>query len=341
MLETIWFALWGILWAVYFMLDGFDLGIGILNPFLAKTEADRGMTYQAMGPFWDGNEVWLITAGGVTFAAFPTTYAVMFSALYTPLLLILFGLIFRAVSIEYRTKVDNPGWIWLWDVGSFLGSLLPALLFGVAFANIFMGVPIDKEGVLQGNLLDLLNPYGLLGGVLFVLLFAEHGALWLAAKTEGLLEERAGRFAGALWWPLVVIAVAFLGATAVYTKLYENYLAMPPLFILPALAVVALLLVKPFIISASWWKAWTASAVVIACATLFGVAGMYPNLLPSSLDPSFNLTIWNSASSPLTLKIMLGVALTFVPVVIAYQIWGYYLFRGKVGRGDSLSHEGY
>ena len=165
MLETIWFVLWGVLWAVYFMLDGFDLGLGSLLPVLAKNDTERRVVYNAMGPVWDGNEVWLITAGGVTFAAFPGTYAVMFSALYTPLLLLLFGLIIRGVAFEFRSKLEDLGWRKLWDTCLIVGSFVPALLLGVAFANIFQGIPIDKNGVFHGTLLTLLNPYGLLGGL--------------------------------------------------------------------------------------------------------------------------------------------------------------------------------
>jgi cytochrome bd ubiquinol oxidase subunit II len=341
MLETIWFLLWGILWAVYFMLDGFDLGVGMVSPFLAKNDVEKRIAYNSMGPFWDGNEVWLITAGGVTFAAFPTTYAVMFSALYTPLLLLLFALILRAVSLEFRSKVDTDGWRKLWDVCHLIGSFVPALLLGVAFANIFQGIPIDAEGDFHGNLFTLLNPYGLLGGALFVLLFLVHGALWLAIKAEGDLGQRAGRAAGALWWPLLVVAVLFLGATWFATELYNNYLNNPPLLLIPLITVVALLANRVFMAQQSWWKAWFASSLTIVGATLFGVVGLFPNLLPSSLDPVYSLTIYNSASSPLTLKIMLGVALTFVPIVIAYQIWCYYLFRGKVTLEDLASDEAY
>lgn len=341
MLETIWFVLWGVLWAVYFMLDGFDLGLGTLTPFIARTEADKRVAYNSMGPVWDGNEVWLITAGGVTFAAFPTTYAVMFSSLYSPLLLILFGLIFRAVAFEFRGKVDSPAWRRLWDICHFVGSFGPALLFGVAFANIFQGVPIDGKGILQGNLLSLLNPYGILGGVLFVLLFLVHGALWLAIKSDQDLEARAGSVAGKLWWALLVVAVIFLGATWFATKLYLNYVQYPVLFVIPLLAVAALLAVKVFIAGRSWWKAWFASSATIVAATLFGVVGLYPNLLPSSLDPAFSMTAFNSASSPLTLKIMLVVALIFVPIVIAYQAWGYYIFREKLTDDDLASEEAY
>src|SRR5512133_3487177 len=191
MLETIWFVIWGVAWAVYFMLDGFDLGLGTLFPFLAKNETDKRVIVNAMGPFWDGNEVWLITAGGVTFAAFPRTYATMFSALYTPLMLLLFALILRGVSFEFRGKIHSATWAKVWDTCLVVGSFVPALLLGVAFANIFAGIPIDREGIFQGNLFTLLNPYGLAGGVLFVLLFSVHGALWLATRSEGDLHARA------------------------------------------------------------------------------------------------------------------------------------------------------
>jgi cytochrome d ubiquinol oxidase subunit II len=302
---------------------------------------DRRVAYNSIGPFWDGNEVWLITAGGVTFAAFPTTYAVMFSALYTPLLLLLFALILRAAAQEFRSKVDNVAWRKLWDVCHFVGSFVPALLLGVAFANIFQGIPIDAEGDFHGNLLTLLNPYGLLGGILFVLLFLVHGAIWLAIKAEAPLEERAGKAAGRIWWVLLIVAVLFLVATWFATNLYANYLTYPVLLLIPLITVLALLAVRVFIAKREWWKAWFASALTIVGATLFGVIGLYPNLFPSSMNPAYSLTIFNSASSPLTLKIMLGVALTFVPIVLLYQIWGYYLFKDKVTEEDVASEEGY
>lgn len=341
MLETIWFILWGVLWAVYFMLDGYDLGAGILGPFLARNETDRRVIYNSMGPFWDGNEVWLLTAGGVTFAAFPTTYAVMFSALYTPLLLLLFALILRAVALEYRGKEEAASWRRIWDVLHFIGSFVPALLLGVAFANIFKGIPIDGEGIFHGNLLTLLNPYGLLGGALFVLLFVVHGALWLAIKADGPLGTRAGDAAATLWTVLLVVAVLFLGATWIATPLYGNYLSYPVLWLIPLLTVAALLATRAFVAKKAWWSAWFASSVTIVGATLFGVAGLFPNLFPSSLSPAYSLTVSNSSSTPYTLKIMLGVALTFVPIVIAYQVWSHYLFREKVTQEDLEAEEAY
>ncbi len=334
MLETIWFLLWGILWAVYFMLDGFDLGLGTLMPVLAKNDTERRLIYRVMGPFWDGNEVWLITAGGVTFAAFPTTYAAMFSGLYSALMLILFALIIRGVSFVFRDEVHTTGWKAFWDACLTIGSFLPALLLGVAFANIFQGLPYDQDFVFQGSLFTLLNPYGLAGGILFVLLFLVHGSLWLAVKSEGELQARAGKLVSKLWAALLVVAVIFLLATRRQTFLYDNYGAHPVLFLIPLLAVAALIATRVFIAKASWWRAWFASSVTIVGVTLFGVVGLYPKLLPSSIDPAFSLTITNSASSPLTLKIMIVVALTFVPIVIAYQVWVHYIFRHKATEED-------
>jgi len=330
MLETIWFILWGVLWAFYFMLDGFDLGAGTLMPFVAKNDAEKSLVYRSIGPFWDGNEVWLITAGGVTFAAFPATYAVMFSSLYTPLMFILFALILRGAALELRGKTESKTSRAIWDICFVAGSFLPALLFGVAFANIFRGVPIDGEGVLQGNLLTLLNPYGLLGGLLFLFLFLLHGSIWLATKSEGNVHQRAAAIARRLWSVVLIVAVLFLVFTAFQTKLYENYMASPVLFIIPLLCVCALLTTRFFIGKQSYWKAWFASCATIATATLFGVIGLFPSLFPSSLNPAYSMTIHNSASSQLTLKIMLVVALIFVPIIIVYQSWVFNLFKAKV-----------
>ncbi len=341
MLPIIWFILWGVLWAVYFMLDGFDLGIGTFMPFLAKDDTDRRVIYRAMGPFWDGNEVWLITAGGVTFAAFPATYAVMFSGLYSALMLILFALILRGVSIAFRGQVDDPRWRRLWDTGFFLGSFLPALLLGVAFANLFKGIPIDAEGIFQGTLFTLLNPYGLAGGILFVLLFIVHGSLWLAVKSHGDLHQRAAALAAKAWVALLIMAVLFLLATMKWTSLFDNYAARPVLLLIPVIAVAALIAMRVFIGREQWWKAWFASSLTIVGITLFGVVGLFPNLLKSSLNPAYSLTAFNSSSSPLTLKIMLGVALTFVPLVIAYQVWVHFLFKEKVQPEDLAQKEGY
>ncbi len=341
MLETTWFVLWGLLWAMYFILDGFDLGMGILLPKIAATEEEKRTIFNAAGPFWDGNEVWLITAGGVTFAAFPRAYAVMFSALYAPLLILLFALILRAVSFEFRNKAQSATWRKVWDAFQFLGSFVPALLLGVAFANIFMGIPIDGDGVYHGNILKLLNIYGLLGGLFFLLMFAYHGALWLGIKSGGALHDKAVRTAKITWFYLLAGAVAFLAATAFYTPLFTNMLETPPLLIFPVLAVAMLFITRGMLANGSLLGAWLCSACFILSVTFFGVLGMYPALLPSSLDPAWSITIHNAASSQLTLKLMLGVTVCFVPVVLVYQFWVHKIFYGKVTREDLDSEHSY
>ena len=333
-LESLWFFLWGLLWALYFMTDGFDLGIGTLYPFLGKNDTEKNIMINSMGPLWDGNEVWLLTAGGVTFAAFPLVYAVMFSSLYSALMLILFALILRGVSFEFRNKIESKGWTKIWDACIFVGSAAPAILFGVAFANIFRGIPIDQEGLYHGTLFTLLNPYGLLGGVLFLLLFIQHGANWLAIKTSGDLQDRAVTTAKITWPILLVVAVVFLATSGVATPLYDNYLAHPALFLVILFTVVALLGVRVFLARGAWFKAWFSSAATIVGATFYGVIGLYPNLLPSSIDPAYSLSAHNASSTPLTLKIMLTVVIIFVPIVLAYQIWTYNLFKDKVTEED-------
>lgn len=323
------------------MTDGFDFGIGTLYPFLGKTDQEKRIMINALGPLWDGNEVWLITAGGVTFAAFPLVYSVMFSSLYSALMLILFALILRGVSFEFRGKVDNPLWRKVWDTCIFIGSFTPALLFGVAFANIFKGIPIDHNGIYHGTLFTLLNPYGLLGGILFVLLFTNHGALWLSIRSEGDLHERAVSTVNKLWPVLVCVAVVFLIASKFSTRLYDNYVEHPAFFIVIVVTVLALLSVRLFLARKAYFKAWFASALTIAGVTFFGVIGLYPNLFPSSLNPRYSLTAYNASSSPLTLKIMLIVVILFIPVVIGYQIWVYTLFKGKVTEADLAYEEAY
>lgn len=341
MLETIWFAVWGVTWAVYCMLDGFDLGLGTMMPILARNDHERRVIFNAQGPFWDGNEVWLITAGGVTFAAFPTAYAVMFSALYLPLLLLLFGLILRGVSFEFRNKVDSPAWRAVWDWCMVVGSFLPTLLLGVAFANLFRGLPIDGEGFMQADFFSLLSPYALLGGALFVLLFAVHGSLWLAIKAEGELQQRAAASARFLWMPMLAVAVVFLITTYFSTPLWHNLLSRPYLLVLPVLAVAGLLGARLFAGMQRWWWAWGSSSVGIAGAVLFGVAGMFPNLIMSRLSEEYSITAFNAASSPLTLSIMLGVVLVFLPPVLIYQTWVYRTFGGKVTAAMLASDESY
>lgn len=336
-LQIIWFILWSVLWAVYFLLDGFVLGTGMLHFILGRNDTEKRVLVNTYGPVWDGNEVWLITAGGATFAAFPTTYALMFSYLYTALLLLLFCLIIRGVSFEFRGKIDNPFWKGAWDKAIFLSSFLIALLLGVAFGNIFKGLPMDAAGY-HGNIIALLNPYGLLTGVFFVLLFAVHGALYASLRTTGDLSARAKALAAKIWPLLLVIAVGFLIYTAFATKLYDNYLRVPYLLIVPFLAVSALLGIRIFVARGATLYAFAASSVTILFVTFTGVIGLFPNLIPSNLDTSYSMTIYNTSSSFLTLGIMTVVALIFVPIVIVYKIWVYRLFRTPVTSEDIVEN---
>ena len=336
--QITWFILWAVLWAVYFMLDGFVLGTGMLHRYLTKNDEEKRVLINAVGPVWNGNEVWLITAGGATFAAFPRTYALMFSYLYSALLLLLFSLIIRGVSLEFRGKINNDNWKKSWDIGILAGSMLPALLLGVAFGNIFSGLPMDGTGY-HGSLLSLLNPYGLLTGLLFVLLFLVHGSLYVCVKTEGDLCARSSATADKLWPAELLIAVTFLIATAFATKLYENYMSTPLLLAVPLIAVAALLGIKVFLARGKPLMAFASSCVTIVMVVFTGVVGLYPNLIPSSIDPVHSLTIFNSSSSIYTLKIMTVVALVFVPIVIAYKIWVYRIFRPIVTVEDVIKKE--
>lgn len=341
LLQITWFVLWAVLWAVYFMLDGFVLGMGFLSRFIAKDDTEKRILINSVGPVWDGNEVWLLTAGGATFAAFPTTYALMFSYLYTALLLLLFSLIVRGVSFEFRGKIESSDWKQAWDVAIMVSSFLPALLFGVAFGNIFKGLPMDAAGY-HGGLISLLNPYGILTGLLFVCMFAVHGALYVTVKTTGELSARAFALAKLLWMPLLLVAVVFLGYTAYATKLYDNYLKVPVLFVVPLIAVLSLVAVQLFMLKNAPLKSFVASCLTIVFVVVTGVTGLFPNLIPSSLDPAYSLTIFNSSSSQYTLTIMTVVAFIFVPTVILYKIWAYRVFRAPVTEKDVLeNHEAY
>jgi cytochrome bd ubiquinol oxidase subunit II len=343
--QITWFVLWSVLWAVYFMLDGFVLGTGFLSAFIARNDTEKRILINAVGPVWDGNEVWLLTAGGATFAAFPTTYALMFSNLYSALILLLFSLIVRGVSFEFRGKLDGVAWKGMWDKAILVSSFLPALLFGVAFGNIFRGIPMRNDFTTlqftyEGSLVGLLNPYGLVTGILFVLLFAVHGSLYISLKTVGDLRVRATAMANNIWPVLLFVAILFLGYTWPATKLYNNFIAVPVLLVIPVIAVVSLLMVKVFAGRSETGKAFIFSCLTIVFVVFTGVAGLFPNLLPSNLDAASNLTIFNSSSSLLTLKIMTAVALIMVPIVICYKIWVYRIFRARITEEDVLGDPG-
>lgn len=331
-LQIIWFALWGLLWAIYFGLDGFDLGSGMWAG-IAKDKKERDAVISSLAPVWDGNEVWVITAGGVTFAAFPNIYAAMFSSLYIPLILILLGLVLRVVAIEFYHHMDySPAWQNFWAKILGIGSLVVALLFGVAFGNLFEGLPITAEGW-QGNVtLSLLNPYGILVGLLFVCAFLMNGASWLAHKVpDEMVRQKYFGLAKKLYPVVLVLAVLTLGLAFVMTKLWANYLAIPVLLIVPLAAVVLLLWTGVILYkNGNPFKAlWTGSLTVLLAA-VWGVGGMFPNMIFSKLEPEIAMTCFNSSSSQYTLTFMLIVVLIFLPFVLLYQGFALKTF-GKQG----------
>jgi cytochrome bd ubiquinol oxidase subunit II len=339
-LQILWFILWGLLWAVYFMLDGFDFGVSMLRPFLARDEGERRVALHAIGPTWNGNEVWLITAGGATFAAFPAVYASMFSFLYLPMFLILLSLILRGVAIEFREKVENPRWHGVWDWILAVSSFTAPLVLGLGFGNIFRGLAFDSTGY-HGTFWRLFNPYGLLTALLFIVLFLQHGAVWLGLKSTGELKERSRRFATVIWWIVLVVAAGFLVATAFATRLLGNFLAGPWWFLVPLIAVLALVDLRMFVSRGLMLPAFVASSVTIVLVIATGLIGMYPHLIPSRLDPAAGLTIFNASSGQYTLRVMTIVALIFVPIVVVYQFLVYRFFRKAMTKEEASEAEGY
>lgn len=330
-LTTIWFLLVAVLFTGYFILEGFDFGVGMLLPVLGRDDRERRVLINTIGPVWDGNEVWLITAGGAMFAAFPEWYATLFSGFYLPLLLILLALIARGVAFEYRHKRPEASWKRRWDHAIFFGSLLPAILWGVAFANILRGVPLTADHEYAGGFFNLLNPYALLGGATTGALFLTHGAVFIALKTVGDIRHRAAALAVRVGIATAVLAVAFLTWSL---TIRANTAAIA----LAVAAAVALLggLAAAYARREGWAFIGTAAAIGLAVATLF--TALFPNVLPSTLDAAGTLTTTNAASTPYTLKIMTWVAVIFTPIVLAYQGWTYWVFRKRIGVAHIPQH---
>jgi cytochrome bd ubiquinol oxidase subunit II len=329
-LETLWFVLIAVLWAGYFVLEGFDFGVGMLLPFVPRDDRERGVLLGTIGPVWDGNEVWLVVAGGATFAAFPAWYATMFSGFYVALLLVLFFLIVRVVSFEWRTKSESPGWRATWTWANTVGSAGAALVWGVGLANLVGGVPIDGNGDFAGSLADLFSPYTVTAGVAVVVLFAFHGATFLALRTMDDLHARSQRAARRLALPATLLAAVFLVWTVAVAMDRNDKDLFPPA--LPAaLGVGALALAVWFVLAGKDSRAFTMTALgtVALVATLF--TSLYPRVMVS--NPSFenSLTVDGAASSHYALAVMSVVALVFVPVVLLYQGWTYYVFRHRLG----------
>jgi cytochrome d ubiquinol oxidase subunit II len=327
-LNVVWFILIVILYAGFFFLEGFDFGVGILLPFLGKNDTERRAIINTIGPHWDGNEVWLIVAGGATFAAFPHWYATLFSGFYPAFFLLLFALILRGVALEFRSKDKNPKWRSLWDWATFTGSLLAALLLGVAFANLAKGIPVDADWNYTGTLWTLLNPYGLIGGLAAIASFMLIGSIFLSLKTTGPLMERAEAISRKLWIVAAVVLLLLLVATFFYTDILSHSGA--PAVIVAVLSFIGLLAVGYFIYCKrqGWAFALVGLHIILAVVACFWI--MFPRVIISSLDAANNLTIYNASSTPYTLQVMTIVAVIFVPVVLAYQIWTYWVFRKRI-----------
>ena len=330
-LAIIWFVLIAVLWCGYFVLEGFDFGVGILLPFIGKNEAERRTVVSTLGPVWDGNEVWLLTAGGATFAAFSLWYATLFSGFYLALLLILVALIIRGVAFEFRSKrgtATSPNWRRNWDIAIFIGSFVPALLWGVAFANIVAGVPLELQNgnsEFTGNLFTLLNPYALLGGLVTLGLFTTHGAVFLALKTDGDIRTRANKMAGQFGIITAVLAVAF----GVWTQLAHSNNAAASAVVLALVVIAWVGALAANRMGREGW-AFIASAATMVFVVVFLFVCLYPNVMPSSTNPDATLTVQNAANSQYTLTIMTWVAVILTPIVLVYQAWTYWIFRKRL-----------
>ncbi|MFF7488406.1 cytochrome d ubiquinol oxidase subunit II [Streptomyces luteogriseus] len=323
-LHDVWFVLIAVLWTGYFFLEGFDFGVGVLTKLLARNRPEKRVLINTIGPVWDGNEVWLLSAGGATFAAFPEWYATLFSGFYLPLLLILVCLIVRGVAFEYRVKRPEENWQRNWETAIFWASLLPAFLWGVAFANIVRGVKIDQDFNYAGGVLDLLNPYALLGGLVTLSLFTFHGTVFVGLKTVGEIRERARKLALRVGLVTALLALAFLLWTQADRGDGASLVAM--------VAAVASLLVALVAARAGregWAFALSGLTIVATVAMLF--LTLFPNVMPSTLNPDWSLTVTNASSSPYTLKIMTWCAGIATPVVLLYQGWTYWVFRKRIG----------
>jgi cytochrome d ubiquinol oxidase subunit II len=336
-LNLIWFVLLGILLIGYAILDGFDLGVGALHLF-SKGDTERRTMLNAIGPVWDGNEVWLVTAGGALFAAFPHAYATAFSGFYLAFMFLLFALIFRAVAIEFRSKEPMPWWRQLWDVAFCIASVIASILYGVALGNLVVGLPIDEQMEYTGGFFNLLTPYTICVGIFTLVLFTMHGAIYLYLKTEGVLQEKArGWIYRAFYAFLVMYVVTTVYTLLVFPHMVGNFTTFWWVWIIVLLKTMAIANI-PRALHKGWpERAFISSCCVVAALLfLFGI-GVYPNLIVSSLGPEFNLTIYNAASSQKTLGIMLIIAILGMPCVVAYTASIYWIFRGKV-KIDNFSY---
>jgi cytochrome bd-type quinol oxidase subunit 2 len=322
--EAFWFIVIAFFWTGFFILEGFDLGVGSLHMVVGKTDLERRVAINSIGPFWDGNEVWLIVAGAGTFAAFPLWYASMFSSLYLAVMLVILALIIRGVSFEYRGKLTNPRWRTTWDWTLTIGSLALPLLLGIALGDLFQGLPINKEGNYTGSFWDLFTGYGVWFGVTLLALSLAHGATYLSLKTTGVVQQRAQRLAGPLAWVAALLVLGFF----IWTHVLSNRGLLPN-----PIQIISFLL----IVGAAWavrdgylgW-AFTATTGAIAATVISLFVSLYPDVMVSSTNSAYNLTVSNASSSHYSLTVMTIVAVIFTPLVLAYQAWSYYVFRARI-----------
>ena len=335
-LNTLWFILIAVLFIGFFFLEGFDYGVGILMPFMSEEDKKRRIVINSIGTFWDGNEVWLLTAGGAMFAAFPHWYATMFSGFYLALVLMLLALIVRGVAFEFRSKDKNPAWRALWDWMLFFGSFVPALLWGVALANIVRGVPINQDMTYVGGFFNLLNPYALVGGLMTLSLFTLHGALFLMLKTTNELRDKAKSFAQKLWLPSVILVFGFVIYSYFATDMFVKLGVNPG--VVPIFAGVALLSTIYFINRDREGWAFIMTGITITFSTITIFMALFPRVLVSSLNNEWSLTIYSASSTDYTLKIMSIIAAIFVPIVLVYQGWTYWTFKKRLTVDSELEY---
>lgn len=332
-LNVVWFILLAVLFIGFFFLEGFDYGVGMLNRILGRNDTEHRMILRTIAPVWDGNEVWMITAGGAMFAAFPHVYATLFSGLYMALFLMLLALIGRGVAFDFRDQSESPAWRNIWDWIICLGSAIPAFLWGVAVTNLVQGLLINEKMIYVGTFFDLLTPYTLVGGLAFLLVFLFHGALFVTLKVDGELVERSRSLALKVGIVAAVVYLVCVGLTYVNTDVFNSGIATAS-FVIAVLTFVA---GYGCLAAKRYGLGFIMSSLAIAFTTIGFFAGLFPRLIVSSLNPAWSLTIYNASSSPYTLKIMTIAAVTLVPVILVYQIWTYWIFRKRI-TADSLDH---
>ncbi|WP_068778837.1 cytochrome d ubiquinol oxidase subunit II [Paenibacillus sp. GM2] len=335
-LNELWFVLVAVLFIGFFFLEGFDFGIGMSTRFLAKNDMERRVLINSIGPFWDANEVWLLTAGGAMFAAFPNWYATMFSGYYTPLVVLLLALIARGVAFEFRGKVDNTKWKTAWDLSIFCGSLLPPFLLGVVFSGLLKGLPIDGDMEMKAGLFDMVNLYTLVGGITVVVLCLVHGLLFASLRTTGDLQKRARKLAKTMLIPLAALFVIFAVMTYFQTDVFE--VRGLPLTLLAVVGLVAFLLAGWFISKQrdGWAFGMTGTLIALSISGVF--VGLFPRVMVSSISEAFSLTVYTASSGNYSLKVMTIVACTLLPFVLAYQIWSYFVFHKRVHEKEHLEY---